>query len=88
MTDEKSMGAFICKQPNGLYCRFSTIEDTITAYNMTEEDYINYCVERAKRDARNTLDYHLKPFEWVEEYFVENNMSRKEFNTIMKKMAT
>ena len=29
------MGAFISKQPNGLYCRFSTIVDTITHYNMT-----------------------------------------------------
>ena len=31
------MGAFICKQPNGKYCRFSTVVDSITDYNMTEE---------------------------------------------------
>ena len=36
------MGAFIAKQPNGKYCRFSTIVDCPTHINMTKEDYINY----------------------------------------------
>ena len=30
------MGAFIAKQPNGLYCRFSTVVDCVTHYDMTE----------------------------------------------------
>lgn len=34
------MGAFICRQPNGLLCRFSTVVDCITHYNMTEDEYI------------------------------------------------
>lgn len=33
------MGAFIAKQPNGLYCRYGEIVDNITHHNMTEEDY-------------------------------------------------
>lgn len=32
------MGAFVARQPNGLLCRFSTVTDCITNYNMTEED--------------------------------------------------
>ena len=36
------MGAFIAKQPNGLYCRYGEIVDNITHYNMTEEDYIAF----------------------------------------------
>lgn len=36
------MGAFVAKQPNGLYCRFSSVVGTITDYNMTEKDYKNY----------------------------------------------
>ena len=42
------MPAFISKQPNGLYCRFSTIVDTLTHIDMTEEEYIELCVEEAK----------------------------------------
>lgn len=55
------MGAFIAKQPNGLYCLYSTIVDNITHYNMTEEDYIELCVERAKEEAKITLE-NAKPF--------------------------
>lgn len=28
----------ICKQPNGLYCRFSSVVDTFTHINMTEQE--------------------------------------------------
>ena len=40
------MGSFIAQQPNGLYCRFSTIVDTVTHYNMTKDDYIEVCKDR------------------------------------------
>lgn len=32
------MGAFIARQPNGLLCRYSTIVDSVTHINMTEEE--------------------------------------------------
>lgn len=80
------MGAFICKQPNGLYCRFSTVVDTITDYNMTEDDYIELCVERAKEEAKDVLKNNIYPFDWVKEYFVPNNMSQEEFDKILKEM--
>jgi len=32
------MGAFWCKQPNGKYCRFSTVVDCITDYDCEKED--------------------------------------------------
>lgn len=35
------MAGFVSKQPNGLYCRFSTVVDCPTVWNMTREDYIN-----------------------------------------------
>lgn len=80
------MGAFICKQPNGLYCRFSTVVDTITDYNMTEDDYIELCVERAKEEAKDVLKNYIRPFNWVKEYFFPNNMSQEEFDKILKEM--
>ena len=50
------MGSFICKQPNGLYCRYSSIVDNITHYNMTKEEYIQYRKAIAEEEAIETLD--------------------------------
>ena len=81
------MGAFISKQPNGKYCRFSTIIDTITDYNMTEEEYIEMCAERAREEARDVLANYIRPFEWVITYFYPNNTTREEFVKILKEMG-
>lgn len=81
------MGAFISKQPNGKYCRFSTVVDTVTHYNMTEDEYIEMCVERAKEEARDVLANHTRPFEWVIDYFYPNNATREEFAKILKEMG-
>jgi hypothetical protein len=42
------MGAFIARQPNGLLCRFSTVVDTITHGDLTDEEYIEMCAEEAR----------------------------------------
>lgn len=81
------MGAFISKQPNGLYCRFSTVVDRPTHWNMTEEDYIEICAEKAREDARETLKNHLRPFEEVLENFSPVNMTEEEFNNLLKEMG-
>ena len=59
------MAGFVSKQPNGLYCRFSTVTDCPTAWNMTREDYINMKMQEAKEDAEDVLDNYLKPFDMV-----------------------
>lgn len=58
------MGAFIARQPNGLLCRWSSAVDNITHYNMTDEDYIEYRAECARRDARLDLQNRsfVRPF--------------------------
>ena len=53
------MAGFVSKQPNGLYCRFSTVVDCPTAWNMTREDYINIKMQEAKEDAEDVLDNYL-----------------------------
>ena len=78
------MGSFICKQPNGLYCRFSTVVDCPTDWNMTEDDYIELCKAKAERDAREVLVNYLRPFEWVKEKFYPHNMTKKEFEQFLK----
>lgn len=79
--------SFLVQQPNGLYCRFSTILDCPTDWNMTREDYINLCIEKAKEEANEVLDKHLRPFDEMSEAFVSNNMTEKEFNRLVKLMA-
>lgn len=80
------MAGFIAKQPNGLYCRHSSITDCITDYNMTAEDYIELCKERAEEEARDVLKNYIKPFSWVKDYFYPNNMSQEEFERILQEM--
>lgn len=89
------MGAFIAKQPNGLYCRFSTIVDTVTHYNMTFDDYVNevqmgrYGRDRksAEIEAMETVNYYIKPFQEVIDRFVPNNQTTNEFEELLKEMG-
>jgi len=85
------MGAFIAKQPNGLYCRFSTVVDTVTNWNMSKEDYVNLCVskaiENAIEEAEKTLKNELCPFENIKDYFFPGNNTIEEFNQILKEMG-
>lgn len=83
------MGAFIARQPNGLLCRHSSVVDCITEYNMTEEEYIEKCAERARKEARENLqrESFVKPYEWVIENFLPNNMSEEDFIRIRKEMG-
>lgn len=89
------MGAFIARQPNGLLCCFSTIVDTVTHYNMTEEDYITQVQmwrygrdrETAEREARDTIDNYIQPFSEVARLFMPYNDTRKEFMNILREMG-
>ncbi len=80
------MAGFVVRQPNGLLCRFSTVVDCPTNYNMTDEDYIELCKEKAAAEARDVLENYIKPFSWLEDYFYPNNMSEEEFKEILKEM--
>lgn len=83
------MGAFIAKQPNGLYCRFSSIVDCPTHWNMTREDYLNNetGTVRSRADGEDILNNYLKPFSEVIDRFTTLNMNRKEFEDILKEMG-
>ena len=94
------MGSFIARQPNGLLCRFSTVVDCVTHYNMTEEDYIELRAEQAREDARLDLQRKnfIKPFDLVKECIllpyedddgemVEGNITQEEWDRIRKEMG-
>ena len=82
------MGAFVCKQPNGLYCRFSTMVEGITHYNMTAEEYVEMCAEKARKEARDVLENYLRPFNDVKVLFrpdIDNTVEM--MNEILKEMG-
>lgn len=37
--------------------------DTVTDYNMTDEEYIEMCAQKAREKAQETLKHSLRPFE-------------------------
>ena len=79
------MGAVICKQPNGLYCRFSSIVDCPTHWNMTADKYIEMKMKEAKKEAIDVLLNHLYPFNVVlERYVPNNNMADEEWKEFLK----
>lgn len=78
--------SFIVKQPNGLYCRFSTATDCPSHWNMTEEDYIELKKQQAEEEAIAVLRSSIRPFNWVKDYFVDNNMTQKEFEQALREM--
>lgn len=80
------MGAFVAQQPNGLYCRFSTVVDCPTHWNMTKEEYIQYRMDDLKEELELAFERRLKPFEWVINCFNTNNMSQTEFKRILESM--
>lgn len=77
------MAGFVAKQPNGLYCRFSTVVDCPTDWNMTAEDYIELCKRKAEKEAKEVLEGYLQPFEMVKERFYPNNMTEEAFESFL-----
>lgn len=80
------MAGFVVRQPNGLLCRFSTITSCPTHYNMTDEEYIKICQEKAALEALEVIERYLRPYSEVKEYFRSDIMSEAEFEKILKEM--
>ncbi len=80
----------ICRQPNGKICRYSSITDCITDYNLTDEEYIQMAMDNAKEEAEYILKNCLKDYNRVMEIAKDNlgpnTMSEKEFFKIKKEM--
>ncbi len=89
------MGAFIARQPNGLLCRFSTVVDTVTHWNMTDEDYITDVQmgrygrnrEEAEIEAKDTIENYIRPFSEVIHRFLPYNNTRQEFLDLLRTMG-
>jgi hypothetical protein len=83
------MGRIVSKQPNGLYCVFSTIVDNFIICDLTEEEYIEYRVEKAKEeameDAKLVLKKYIQPFDSViANFHPSNEEDLQDFIKILK----
>ena len=91
------MGAIFYKQPNGRYCRYSTVVDCVTDYNMSENDILDLFMEKAHDDAMQFIRNkdNFKPFKELTEKYEDlgpdeeptGEMSVHEFESIKKQMC-
>lgn len=81
--------SYIARQPNGLLCRFSSFVDAVTHINMTEEDYIEMCAERAREGAKRDLEdkRFVKSFDCVLEDTRFDNITYEEWQGYLKEMG-
>lgn len=82
------MAAFIARQPNGRYCRFSSVVDCPTHWNLTKEEYLDNATGTVKNraDGEDTLQNYIRPFSEVIESFEPNNMTDEEFRSVLVDM--
>lgn len=81
------MAAFIAKQPNGLYCRFSHVVGCPTHWNLTAEDYIELCKQEAEEFAKNVLEHSVVPFDRVKESTAFYEMTEEQFQQFLKEVG-
>ena len=88
------MAGFVSKQPNGKYCRFSSVVDCPTDINMTFEDYVKVVMrvqhldeEYARIEAQKVFSCYLRSFDEVLRRFIPNNLSERSFLELVKKMC-
>ncbi|MBO5970095.1 MAG: hypothetical protein J6S14_16575 [Clostridia bacterium] len=90
------MGAFVAQQPNGLYCRFSSVVDTVTHWNMTFDEYVEQVQmkrygrshEEAVVEAHDIINNYIQPFQEIINRFRPINDTVEEFNGILSEMGS
>lgn len=86
------MGTIVAKQPNNLICRLSTTSGLITAYNMTENEYIehvaNIFAERGREEAITRLKMGLHPFKKVLDNMVYSEKDKENIRKILTEMGS
>ena len=81
------MPAYFAKQPNGLFCRFSSVVDTVTHTNLTEQDVVDLFIEFAKEQAEYTLKHNIHNFNEVINDLRPYNNTVEEINQLVIEMG-
>lgn len=82
----------ISKQPNGLYCRISTIVDAPTNWNRSENDMLGYLMitnqlDHPTQTLKEWLDVYGVPFKDAIKCIKETNMSREEITVFLREVG-
>lgn len=64
--------------------------DCVTEFNMTEEDYVEYCAENAREEARYNLSRKsfVQPYQRVLDEIRFDNITEEEFAELRRQMET
>ena len=85
------MGTFFSQQPNGKYCRFSTVSDTVEEYNCTAEYFVTvYKNPKNKKDREFKTEMFIAslcPFNMVKDAFMPRNESIEDFEKKLREMG-
>lgn len=81
------MSIFYTKQPNGLYCAFSTYTDRPIRWNMTRQELVEYHLGLAREKALQELDRYfagtMPPFSRVLDNFRAGEMTVEQFKQFL-----
>lgn len=82
------MSAFWAKQPNGKYCRFSTVIDCITDYDCTKKDMLKIIIQKTKEKFERDFEQgcYSYPFDNVIERFMTCNMPIDKMDKICRQI--
>lgn len=89
------MGAIFVRQPNGLYCRYSTMVDSVTHFNCTAEEVRHILMdpyEEAVDRLLAMIEQDRNPWHWTwqdvldrcETGLENDNVSREEFERFLR----
>jgi hypothetical protein len=78
------MSIFVVKQPNGMYCIFSTIVDDVIEYNLKKRDLMQWFVRRAKAMLVEELERPGMTFDEMKRSIRRRDKAYKE---ILKRMS-
>lgn len=81
------MARLVARQPNGKLCVFSTNIDTFIKWNMTDDEYVEWCAEQAREQALFRINNELEKFNFVISYYTPLTDSIEEFNKILTEMG-
>lgn len=75
----------LIRQPNGLYCFYDEVDDTVTKWNITEKEYIRMVLKKARKNTLNNLE-HAEDIQIIYDNFIPDNdtMSKEKFDSFLK----
>jgi len=72
------MGQQIIKQPNGKYCLFSSVVDSVTYYNLTKKEIVEVWTDKAKKEFESEVNEIIEKLDKEEKPYYQFTMDYEE----------